>query len=183
MLDRAKAQLHAMMDAALAAHPDRPRTDLTSLAVTTPAPYAKEKRLLLGAVAATHHVMAVGTSRLSGGRYSRGVDVSLYGFGQDIDAARADFAAVLATVDRVMDTTAEPTGEDTGTFRSSILLGFRLALLDAAMSRGQVEAAVRAKCDPQAGRPMRSTGSGAWAGYQAALGNTVENADLQAHAA
>jgi ribosomal protein S11 len=183
MLDRAKAQLHAMMDAALAAHPDRPRTDLTSLAATVQAPYAKEQRLLLGAVAATHHVMAVGTNRLSGGRYSKGIDVSLYGFGQDIDAARADFAAAMATVQRVMDTTAEPTGEDTGTFRSSILLGFRLALLDPAMTRHQVETAVRAKCDPEAGRPMRSTGSGAWTGYQTALGNTGPTADLQADAA
>jgi hypothetical protein len=176
-LDQARRALAATIHAARKATRGRRNIDLVAEEVLIPSGYAKEWRLILGALAARQHVFAVGTTG-ENGSYIRGYAVTLYGFKSDVRAVLAAYQAARETADTEFEPSAILPGEDKGTYRSSWLLGFRLAIAAtgpksdhrAPLGRGEVEATVRARIPAgQRGVAMRSTGSGAWAGYTARL--------------
>jgi hypothetical protein len=139
---------------------------VAEVVVDVPAPYAREKRLILGSLAHAGHVLAVGTARFAPDEYRRGAEVTLIGYTSHVELVTATYETRLDEAFAAMTDVAPRAGEDVATFRSSFLLGFRQGLRDGGLSREQVEAAV-ATPDTEQGVYMRSTGSGAWAGYQA----------------
>lgn len=169
-LSVAQRALLATLAQAKAARRNARFKDLTAEKVEVPAPYAKEWRLILGSVAQRLNVFAVGSPRGERGRYRSGYDVVLFGFKPDIKQVLDTWDAVRSVAAAGMTAAAPLDGEDTGTFRSSWLLGFQLGLTEwADTDREAIEARISGPivADPTNVR-MRSTGSGAYAGFTAA---------------
>jgi hypothetical protein len=167
-LELAKAQLFDRIEAAKAEHPNSRYADLAARELEIAAPYAKEKRLIAGEIAAHMNVVAIGTPNLEGG-YRRGCTVTLYGFKRDIDRAIETITAATADAFTAIHAGKPAVGEDVATYRSSVLLGYRLGLVSPDLDRETVETEVAEIKTGDWGVWMRSTGSGAWTGYAAGV--------------
>jgi len=165
-LQRAVAHLEAVIAAAKQRTPNRRTSTLTTATVDLPAPYAKEQRLLLGQVAAAQCVMAVGTGTVAATEYRRGASALLLGFAPDVTRTQQRYTVVLAAAVAAMRAATPAAGEDVATYRSSFLLGFRLGLAGT-FDQETVTTAVATPEAKASGVWLRSTGSGAWAGYTA----------------
>lgn len=166
-LRRATLALQDTINAALAAHPKLAQSlgDLTTATLRVEAPYAREVRLLVATIAASHIVLAIGTPEVAG-KYARGVDVTLYGFQPHLTAALADIDRIVGHAREVAAQSSAAPGEDTATHRGSVIGGYRLGLARPALDAEQVAALVAAP-DP-GGLRVGSTGSGSYTGYLAA---------------
>lgn len=174
----AAALLSATIKAAKKARRNARTTDLTSVDIDVPAPYAKEKRLIADTIAKQGNVLAVGTPNLAG-EYQRGATVTLFGFAPDIKHVQTTFEKTLADAFAALAAHKPRIGEDVATFRSSFLLGYRLGLRVDELDQAAVEEAVIRVDQPGKGVTMRSTGSGAWAGYLAAQGKEASQAQAE----
>lgn len=126
------------------------------------APYAKEYRTLLEAVAGDYDVEVSDAPRVGEGRYRRGTEATV------TYRRRKEFDGVVVAYDIARDNAEAglrhavgfaPKGEDLATFKSSWLYGYSLAVTGAKLSREEVNAAVQ---------PLIA-GSGAWDGYRTAV--------------
>lgn len=165
--------LNHYLNAARTANPRLRVRDLTAVTVECEAPYAKEKRLLLSSIAHQHNVLSIGIPRGENGNYRAGYDVDLIGFSSLVRRTREAYGRASAHAVTAMLDTPCPHDEDLGTFRSSFLLGYRLGLTDRDLTREEVQAEVSGPHPTDRGVTMRSTGSGAWAGYRAARDRAV----------
>lgn len=165
--------LNTAVNAEIARHPKkgakRVMAELTSAHVAVEAPYAREWRGILGALAERATVAAVATPRFGAGEYRRGADVTLYGLKRDVRKVVDDYEKIRAELTATLKTTAGEPGEDVATFRTSWLLGYRLGLVSPSLDDTQVRDTVVGRTI-RGGVAWKSTGSGAVAGYRAATG-------------
>lgn len=163
----AATALQTLLDRAKRADRTLRKGDITNTEKVCVAPYAKERRLLLDTISRRHNVLAVGVPAANGS-YRQGYFVELFGYESLVDAALSDYEAAEEHAFASLAGQEPLPGEDPGTYKSSFLLGYRLGLAGEPLEREQVEEAVRAPITDAPGVAMRSTGSGAWAGYVAA---------------
>lgn len=144
--------------------------------------YARELISSLMALADKHLVQAVPRPVAGTGKYGKGAEVVLIGLKGDITRLTAEWERAAAVAIQLVEGKFAPEPvdgeplqqghklpqEDAATFRSSLLLGFRLGLINPGCDRARVEATVRGENGPQ-GVAWKSTGSGSWFGFETAL--------------
>lgn len=159
-------------------------SDICARHIFVPAPYAREKALLLGAVAHYNQARSIVHTPRS---WSRGCTVSVYGYPSDLERVEVLHTSLCLQAVRCMAARSKPLGEDLATWRTSWLIGFRhgvISRLYELHSRVQsetsgAELAVRDRSaaveqhvaelypDSQSMRQSRSSGSGGEDGFEA----------------
>ncbi len=131
------------------------------------APYAKEFRTLLEAVAKFFDVEISDAPRAAEGQYRRGTEVSIsYRRRKEFDGAQAAYDAARDRAQAGLKAASAPEGEDVATFKSSWLYGYAIGVAGLELDEEKVSAAVR----------KHINGSGAWDGYQAARNSDLASA-------
>jgi hypothetical protein len=169
-LARATALLEQTIAAAKKARPNARNKDLVAVDMELRAPYTKPFRLIAGEIARSENVFAVGVPVDPKGGYRKGVTVTLYGFKADVARAQERFDATRTLLMAALEQPWHTPGEDIATYRESFLLGARQGLRVGDFTQEQVEAAVATPERVEGSTWHRSTGSGAWLGFEVVRG-------------